>query len=161
MPKRIAGAILILMPMFLSPAVKAESIIFQSGETQTSLLELYSSEGCSSCPPAEKWLTGLKEAPGLWRAFVPVCFHVDYWDYLGWKDDLASPQFTKRQRTSAQYLKLDSVYTPGFLVNGREWRGWFDGKKSFPLTSEKIGQLKVTMQKPLEFQIQINFRLCK
>jgi hypothetical protein len=154
MSKPLAGASLILMSIFLSTAVEAESIVFQSGETQISLIELYSSEGCSSCPPAEKWLTNLKESPGLWKAFVPVCFHVDYWDYLGWKDDLGSPQFTKRQRTSAQYLKLDSVYTPGFLVNGREWRGWFDGKKSFPLTSEKIGQLKVTMQKPLEFQIQ-------
>lgn len=154
MQKLLIRVSLILASMVLSSAVKAENVVFRSGETQVSLLEIYSSEGCSSCPPAEKWLSGLKDAPGVWKAFVPVCFHVDYWDYLGWKDALASPQFTKRHRIYAQYLKLESVYTPGFLVNGREWRGWFEGKKTIPLASENAGRLTVTVEKPLEFQVQ-------
>src|SRR6478609_4849122 len=62
----------------------AEPVQFQSGTNRTSLLELYSSEGCSSCPPAEKWLSKLKGNPLLWKETVPVAFHVDYWDYLGW-----------------------------------------------------------------------------
>src|SRR6187401_2558536 len=57
-----------------------------SGSARASLLELYTSEGCSSCPPAEAWLSSLKDEPRLWRDFVPMAFHVDYWDRLGWRD---------------------------------------------------------------------------
>src|SRR5689334_11142529 len=80
-----------LLPLNAAPAS------FQSFETQTPLLELFTSEGCSSCPPAEKWLTGLKPSSGLWKDFVPVAFHVDYWDYLGWRDPWSSKTFTDRQ----------------------------------------------------------------
>ena len=61
-------------------------LVFKSAPTQTALLELFTSEGCSSCPPAERWLTSLKESARLWKEFVPVAFHVDYWDHLGWRD---------------------------------------------------------------------------
>ena len=63
---------------------------FESGPTQVNLLELYTSEGCSSCPPAEAWLSEFSESEDLWRAVVPVSFHVDYWDNLGWKDIFSS-----------------------------------------------------------------------
>jgi hypothetical protein len=79
-------------------AATAAKVTFESGETPTILLELFSSEGCSSCPPAEQWVSGLKNTPGLWRDIVPVVFHVDYWDGLGWPDRFASQQFTLRQR---------------------------------------------------------------
>ena len=59
---------------------------FESGVTRTTLLELFTSEGCSSCPPAEKWLSQLKSNPDLWKKIVPIAFHVDYWDHLGWRD---------------------------------------------------------------------------
>jgi len=95
---------------------------FASGTTRTTVLELYSSEGCSSCPPAESWLAGLREAPGLWRDFVPVSFHVAYWDRLGWRDRFASQQFTARQYAYADQWRSNSVYTPGFVLNGAEWR---------------------------------------
>ena len=65
---------------------------FESGPQQISLVELYTSEGCSSCPPAEAWLSRLKEEPGLWKNFVPIAFHVDYWDRLGWRDRFSSPR---------------------------------------------------------------------
>ena len=71
----------------------AAALSFQSPVEQTTLVELYTSEGCSSCPPAESWLNGLKESPGLWKDFVPLAFHVDYWDDLGWRDPLAAPGF--------------------------------------------------------------------
>src|SRR5437868_3719162 len=89
---------LLFIVLYVSCPSPAAAEIFQSGEDQTVLLELYTSEGCSSCPPAEQWMTQLKNAPGLWKSFVPVAFHVDYWDYLGWKDVLSSPNYSQRQR---------------------------------------------------------------
>ena len=99
--------------------------VFRSSETQVSLLELYTSEGCSSCPPADRWMSNLLVSPHLWRSIVPVAFHVSYWDYLGWRDPFASDKHSQRQRTYATLGKT-RVYTPGFFVNGREWRGFFE-----------------------------------
>jgi hypothetical protein len=90
--------------------------IFQSDKTQTALVELYTSEGCSSCPPAEEWFSTLSANPGLWKQFVPVAFHVDYWDDLGWKDSFATPAYTQRQRDYAAAWGSSSVYTPGFVL---------------------------------------------
>lgn len=97
---------------------------FESGPAQVSVLELYTSEGCSSCPPAEAWLSELSADPSLWQAVVPVSFHVDYWDNLGWKDAYSSREFTLRQRFYAASWGAESVYTPGFVLNGAEWQGW-------------------------------------
>jgi len=97
---------------------------FESGPAQVSLLELYTSEGCSSCPPAEAWLSALSQNPELWKAVVPVAFHVDYWDNLGWKDGFSSREFTQRQRRYAASWGSGSVYTPGFVLNGAEWQAW-------------------------------------
>lgn len=97
---------------------------FTSGPQQVRLLELYTSEGCSSCPPADRWISGLKASPALWRAIVPVAFHVDYWDYIGWKDAFADPTYSRRQRTYQQQGHTGQVYTPQFVLNGQEWHGW-------------------------------------
>jgi hypothetical protein len=99
-------------------------LTFQSSGKQTALIELYTSEGCSSCPPAETWLSRLKESPALWKDFVPLAFHVDYWDYLGWRDPWASKSFSDRQRNYAKQWRSKSIYTPGFVLNGKEWRDW-------------------------------------
>lgn len=115
----------------------AEPIQFQSGAIQTPLLELYTSEGCSSCPPAEAWLSRLKESPNLWKDFVPVAFHVDYWDHLGWKDPFATAAFSERQRDYADHWRSHSVYTPGFVLDGQEWRGWFN-RDELPRASSKL-----------------------
>src|SRR5438067_10769470 len=120
----------------------AESI-FESGETQTSLVEIFTSEGCSSCPPAEKWLSAFKSKPDLWKKSVPVAFHVDYWDRLGWRDRFAKPEFTLRQQQYAAQWGGDSVYTPGVVVNGREWRDWLGN--ALPASSKKVGTLRVTV----------------
>jgi hypothetical protein len=117
---------------------------FQSGQAQNSLIELFTSEGCSSCPPAEKWMSGLKSNPDLWKKIVPVAFHVDYWDHLGWRDRFAKPEFTSRQQHYAAAWGGDSVYTPGFVINGREWRGWFGGNP-ISATSTKVGVLHVSL----------------
>jgi hypothetical protein len=122
----------------------AEPRTFESGDTQTSLVELFTSEGCSSCPPAERWLSAFKSNPDLWKKTVPVAFHVDYWDHLGWRDRFSKPEFTSRQQHYAAEWGGDSVYTPGFVVNGREWRDWFSGN-ALPASSKTVGSLRVTL----------------
>ena len=116
-------------------------VAFESKPVRTHLLELYTSEGCSSCPPAEAWLSKLKDDPRLWSEFVPVAFHVDYWDRLGWRDPFASKQWTARQYEYSARWRSSSVYTPGFVLNGREWRN-----SGVPAQSnEKPGVLKLTV----------------
>ena len=83
------------------PGSTPPATTFESGETQNSLIELFTSEGCSSCPPAEKWMSALKSRDDLWKKTVPVVFHVDYWDHLGWRDRFAKPEFTSRQQRYA------------------------------------------------------------
>src|SRR5215207_1393013 len=115
---------------------------FASGENRVSLLELYTSEGCSSCPPAERWLGSLRDAPGLWRDFVPVALHVNYWDKLGWPDRFASKEFTEREYAYAAKWNNSSVYTPCFVRDGSEWRR--ESRAPSP-TKEKAGELKITL----------------
>lgn len=114
----------LLLLLFAVAAVtaRAEPLRFASGPRQTALIELYTSEGCSSCPPAERWIAGLRGDPGLWRDFVPVAFHVNYWDNLGWPDRFASREFTERQYALAAAWGNGSVYTPCFVRDGAEWR---------------------------------------
>ena len=116
---------------------------FTSGNKQTSLLELYSSQGCSSCPPAERWISSLLDNNGLWSEFIPVVYHVDYWNYLGWRDPFSNPVFSQRQRTYHKQNAISSVYTPGFVLNGEEWRLWFL-QKSVPSGSQQAKILKAS-----------------
>ena len=99
---------------------------FNSGPKQTQMLELFTSEGCSSCPPADRWLSNLKNSPDLWVNIIPVAFHVDYWNSLGWKDPFSSSEHSLRQRNYRKLRYVNGVYTPGFILNGLEWRGWFN-----------------------------------
>lgn len=103
----------------------AAELRLESPVHRVALVELYTSEGCSSCPPADRWIAGLLDDPRLWRELVPVAFHVDYWDDIGWPDRFADPAHADRQRSYARGGHLSAVYTPGWLVAGREWRTWF------------------------------------
>ena len=78
------------------------------------VVELYTSQGCSSCPPADAFLGELAEVPGV----LALSFHVDYWDYIGWKDTFASAEHTERQRHYMRALSLRYVYTPQMVVDG-------------------------------------------
>jgi hypothetical protein len=94
----------------------------RSGPGTAALVELYTSEGCDSCPPADAWLRKLPAAGA--GTVVPLSFHVDYWDYIGWKDPFASPAFGARQRELAGITRSRVVYTPQVLLAGRDYRGW-------------------------------------
>jgi hypothetical protein len=114
-----AGLLLALCPA--APAAER----FSTGPARAVLIELYTSEGCSSCPPADRWLNELRVKPGLWTEFVPVEFHVTYWDSLGWKDRLSTSAFTAREYAYALAWGGSNVYTPCFVRNGVEWKpGW-------------------------------------
>jgi hypothetical protein len=102
-------------------SANAGEIVFESKPARAHLIELYTSEGCSSCPPAEEWMSGLKNQPRLWQDIVPIAFHVDYWDHLGWHDPFASKMWTARQTEYSAQWKTESVYTPGFVLDGKEW----------------------------------------
>lgn len=119
----ISGLSLSSFPVLAADTTKQWT--FSSGPEKTQLIELYTSEGCSSCPPAERWLSKLKTDPDLWKRYIPVAFHVDYWDYLGWKDLFANAKHAQRQRSYHDKGNSGSVYTPQFIVNGEEWRGYF------------------------------------
>jgi len=83
------------------------------------VVELFTSEGCSSCPSADRHLSDLvTSAQTDGKRIYPLAFHVDYWDYIGWKDPFAWPEFTQRQRRYAQAFHLSSIYTPQMIVNG-------------------------------------------
>ena len=97
---------------------------------QPVLVELFTSEGCSSCPPADKNLAFLDKQQAVPQAeIITLAFHVDYWDRLGWKDRFSSPLFSRRQEIYSQALKLDSNYTPQMIVDGEsEFVGSDSGK---------------------------------
>jgi hypothetical protein len=135
-------ATLIFFALAFALTAWAGDFSFESGQQKTHLIELFTSQGCSNCPPAEAWLSKLKAEPRLWKDFVPIAFHVDYWDRLGWRDPFASKEWTARQYQYSENWKSESVYTPGFVLDGREWMG-----RSIPsAATEKPGVLKLSIK---------------
>ncbi|MEO0368344.1 MAG: DUF1223 domain-containing protein [Pseudomonadota bacterium] len=124
----------------------SEPETFASGTKQNRLVELYTSEGCSSCPPADRWLSSLKDNDFLWRDVIPVAFHVDYWDRLGWSDRFASSKFSARQRQYAREHSEAVVYTPGMRLGGKEWRSWRNSSSDLIAgTDPEVGNLVVSI----------------
>ena len=99
------------------------------------LVELYTSEGCDSCPPADRWLSALQTGYSPDQV-VPLALHVDYWNYLGWNDPYAKREFSTRQRRLAELKRAKAVYTPQVLVQGLEFRRW--GTKEFDAAVARI-----------------------
>ncbi len=95
----------------------------RSGTESASLVELYTSEGCDSCPPADRWLSQLVRGNPS-GSLVTLAFHVDYWDYIGWRDRFAAPEHGRRHRERVNATGGRVVYTPQVLLNGRDFRAW-------------------------------------
>jgi hypothetical protein len=126
MPHRLAliGSLILVLPLVAPAKAAAQECSARSGPARAALVELYTSEGCSSCPPADRWLSGLRASGIGGDQLVPLAFHVDYWDYIGWKDEFAKPQYTARQRELAEVNRSRFVYTPQVLLGGADYRGW-------------------------------------
>ncbi len=139
---------LLIASLLVTPVFAGEKIVVSSGETQTAVVELYTSEGCSSCPPADRWLSRLIEIPKDELDVLALSFHVDYWDYLGWKDRFASPRYTSRQRQLGANNQQRTIYTPEFFVNGMEARG----------TSKILEKIQQSNQQraPLELELSVS-----
>lgn len=97
-------------------AVLAGSVFAQSGADNPVVVELYTSQGCSSCPPADAIFSELAGRDDV----IALALHVDYWDYLGWADEFASPNYTRRQKAYARVAGARTVYTPQMVVAGME-----------------------------------------
>lgn len=132
---------------------EARTIASNNGR-HVQMIELYSSESCSSCPPADKYFSALKGRTGLWEKFVPVAFQVDYWNNLGWKDELSSPRMTERQKDVAATWVTPAVYTPALVVDGREWRSWSGG--DIPETlSKNTTKITINENAPGDFSVSV------
>ena len=142
---KIISVITCIFIFFTHHLTHAKTLI--SNKERPIMLELYSSQGCSSCPPAEVWLNKLKTDPRLWESIIPINFHVDYWDYLGWDDPYADHQFSKRQRSYKRLGHTNYVATPGFIVDGKGWNGWF-AKQALSIKQQITpAQLTVNLEK--------------
>jgi hypothetical protein len=120
--ERLRGALAALLALAIgAPAWAAPVCRVQSAATVTPVVELYTSEGCNSCPPADRWLSSSvkTDAP-----VVALAFHVDYWDRLGWKDRFASPAFTQRQAEQVRTSGARFSYTPQVLIDGADRPDW-------------------------------------
>jgi hypothetical protein len=133
----------ILFVLFIN-SLYGEPLRLESGVKKNTLIELYTSEGCSSCPPAEEYLNKFKYNSELWKTWVPVAFHVDYWDYIGWRDQYATKIYGQRQSLYASLKRASTVYTPAFMINGLSWRrGIFSN--GLPEENTSVGNLIISI----------------
>jgi hypothetical protein len=115
-------ALLTLAAALCAPALAqtTASCSASSAATPPAVVELYTSEGCSSCPPADRWLSALKGRSDV----IALAFHVNYWDKLGWPDRFANAATTERQHLLQRVSGASYVYTPQVVMNGKDLRGW-------------------------------------
>jgi hypothetical protein len=123
---RLAAAFLMALAATSSHAATCTA---ESGVPRVALLELYTSEGCNSCPPTDRWVSELPRRGFTPERVVTLAFHVDYWNYLGWPDPFSRAQFSERQRVASLRNRARVVYTPQLLLNGLDYRrgAVFDG----------------------------------
>lgn len=118
-----------------------------SGALATPLVELYTSEGCDSCPPADRWLAARFPAAGSRSGPIALAFHVDYWDRLGWRDRFAKHAYTARQYAAMRENGGSFVYTPQVLVQGRDVPQWsIDADAAIESASRQPTQATITVE---------------
>ncbi len=146
---RLAAASLVLTAVH--PAFAAlDSCTATSGATVAPVIELFTSEGCSSCPPADRWASNLKG-----KGAVVQAFHVGYWDYIGWVDRFATPAHTVRQREIAARNNLRSIYTPQAVLNGKDWPNWHGARA--PQAGPEPARVSIALERtgPDQFEARV------
>ena len=111
-----------ILSTFAQVNATSAACIVSSGPQKIALLELYTSEGCSSCPPADQWVSSLAHGKRVSAALLPLAFHVDYWDSLGWHDPFSQTKFSDRQREYSRRRGASFVFTPQLLLDGESYR---------------------------------------
>ena len=135
----LAFAIAGLAAFAQTPSRAADACMAKSARAVAPVVELYTSEGCNSCPPADKWLSKLKTDPNV----VALAFHVDYWDRLGWKDRFASATFTDRQAAQQASNGARFSYTPQVVVDGQDRKDW--GSLATPIATRPAAPVDVVL----------------
>ncbi len=121
LPTIISFALSIGLAAAMPERLLAETDPADSGSF--AVVELFTSEGCSSCPPMDAFLSELTQAARFQhKSIYPLSFHVDYWNYLGWEDPFSKKQYSQRQRLYAKVYRANSIYTPQLIINGQEAR---------------------------------------
>ena len=122
--RRIAHCTVVAALTAALPTASFAACEAHSGAKTAALIELYTSEGCSSCPPADQQLSRLRQALDPAAVAVPLALHVGYWDYIGWRDPYAQSVFEQRQSWLVHANQHHTIYTPQFFVGGTELRSW-------------------------------------
>jgi hypothetical protein len=149
MRSRFPLCALAIAALALAAPVSASSCTATSGAKRVTVVELYTSEGCDSCPTADRWLSTLKTRNDV----VPLAFHVDYWDYIGWKDPYAQKSFTERQRVRVAAQNSRSVYTPQVMMNGQDFTTWRNPRGA-PEAFRSLGALSAPIELKLTASAQ-------
>jgi len=131
--------LILLLPTLVLAEINPHTV--SSGDHRVVLLELYTSEGCSSCPPADRFLSDIKKSGSYKNTLIPLAFHVTYWDYIGWKDAYGSELFDNRQRDIAHKNSQTTIYTPQFVMSGKDFRSF----KTFIQDIRKISEQQSTV----------------
>jgi hypothetical protein len=162
---RLMSVLLAGTGMLVGPTLAAEGCSASSPRHRVPLVELYTSEGCSSCPPADRWLSARMPDATAGR-LLPLAFHVDYWDYIGWKDPFAQAAFTRRQHDSAAQGGTRTVYTPQVVVDRRDFPGWrnagaFEASLSSAVRRPPGADLsmELRMDSPLRWKVSLRGKL--
>jgi hypothetical protein len=113
---------------------------------RVALLELYTSEGCNSCPPADRWISSLPRPRLVPQQLVVLAFHVDYWNYLGWRDRFSQRRFTERQQALVRANGLRTAYTPQLVLNGRDFRDTAGIEKQAAQMNAQAARINLTLR---------------
>jgi len=165
---KIANIACVVLAAAAAPPALAASCVKQSPAHTIALLELYTSEGCSSCPPADRWLSRIAQSGLGQDEVIPLALHVDYWDALGWKDRFADARFSERQRTLTETAGRRVVYTPEVFLDLREFRDWdsdaqfrraVQGANAKPARADIRLAVETGAASPAQLKLQARFAL--
>jgi hypothetical protein len=136
----------ISLPVAIAADAPPGSCKATSPTTMTRVIELYTSEGCNSCPQADRWLSRMAGDIEAHSDAVALAFHVDYWDRLGWKDRFASPAYTARQSQQQASNGAKFSYTPQVVLDGKDQKDWINTRLPLKAAAPAQAQISLTRE---------------